>query len=230
MVRVKGAKVSRADQARATRRRLIEAAARLFSSDGYASTTMEQIAAEAGVAVQTVYYTCGTKGQLLWEAMEYAAAGEFDPPPVSQRSWLREAMTTTSPLRALAVAVEHSADIYQRAAPLWPAVNAAALEDPAVERNWSVITAERRNGMGRLIARLADLSGLRRGLDFETATDLMFVLNGHGTFHGLVIQADWAVPKFKAWLYSTLVEQLLDPSFSDPSATEGLSFEDSVDR
>lgn len=83
--------------------------------------------------------------------------------------------------------------------------------------------------MGRLIAPLAELGRLRRGLG-DTATDLMFVLNGHGTFQVLVIQAGWSVPKFKAWLYSTLVEQLLDPSSADPSATEGLSFEHSVDR
>ena len=40
---------------------------------------------------------------------------------------------------------------------------------------------------------------------------VMFVLNGHGTFHVLVIDANWNLPTFKAWLYSTLVPQLLAP-------------------
>ena len=140
---------SRVDRARATRRRIIETAAHRFTNDGYASTTMEQVAGQAGVAVQTLYYSFGTKGQLLCEAMEYAGAGEHDPVPVAQRLWMVEALTTPSAQRALAVAVHHGVDIYERAAPLWPAVNAAAMADPAVEKYWGRVTAGRRAGMGR---------------------------------------------------------------------------------
>ncbi|CAN5233486.1 TetR/AcrR family transcriptional regulator [soil metagenome] len=228
---VKNEKPSRADRARATRRRIIETATRLFTTDGYASTTTERIAAQAEVAVQTVYYTFGTKGQLLCEAMEFAGAGEHDPLQVSQRPWMLEALTVPSPHRALALSVEHGVDIYERAAPLWPAVNAAAVTDPAVEKYWGSVTRARRAGMGRLVARIAELDGLGKGLDVETATDIMFVLNGHGTFQGLMIEADWTLPTYKAWLYSTLGEQLLAPGHPDPSAaTQDLTFDDLVDR
>lgn len=227
---VKSERPSRADRARATRRRIIETATHLFTTDGYASTTMERVAAQAGVAVQTVYYTFGTKGQLLCEAMEFAGAGEHDPLPVPERPWMLEALTTTSPHRALALGVENGVDIYERAAPLWPAVNAAAVADPAVEKYWGGVTGARRAGMGRLVARIAELDGLRKRLDVETATDIMFVLNGHGTFQGLVTEADWALPTFKAWLYSALGEQLLAPGHPDPSATKGLTFDERADR
>lgn len=43
-------------------------------------------------------------------------------------------------------------------------------------------------------------------------------------------QACWSLHAFKAWLYSTLVDQLLDRSSSDPSATKGLSLGKMVDR
>ena len=221
---VKGEKSSRADRARATRRRIIDSATQSFTTDGYASTTMEQVAAQSGVAVQTVYYTFGTKGQLLCEAMEVAGAGGHDPLPVGQRPWMIEALATPSPHRALALGVEHGVDIYERAAPLWPSVNAAAIGDPAVERYWAGVTAARRAGMERLVSRLAELDGLRRGLEVDSATDIMFVVNGHGTFQGLVIEADWAVQSFKAWLYSTLVHQLLAPGLRDPFATKDLGF------
>jgi len=222
--------MSRAEQARATRRRVIETASRLFTVEGYSATTMDRIAEQAGVAVQTVYYTFGTKGQLLCEAMEFTAAGQHDPTPVVERRWMIEALTTSSARRSLSLIVEHGIDIYERAAPLWPAVNAAALSDPAVYRYWTGVTAGRRVGMARLVARIGELDGLRTGLDADRATDIMFVLNGHSTFQSLVIEAGWALPTFKAWLYSTLVQQLLTPGDPDPSATVDLSFAREVNR
>ena len=83
---------------------------------------------------------------------------------------------------------------------------------------------------GALIARIAELDSLHEGLVLETATDIMCVLNGHETFRGLVIEANWDLPSFKAWLYSVLVEQLLRPGHPDPSATEDLGFAELVDR
>jgi TetR/AcrR family transcriptional regulator, regulator of autoinduction and epiphytic fitness len=216
---------SRSDRARATRLRIVEAATRLFTTDGYTATTMEQVADEAGVAVQTVYYTFGTKGRLLCEAMEFAAAGAHDPIPVSQRPWVVEAMSTASAPRAVALSVEHGVDIYERVAPLWPAVNAAAAAEAAVEKYWGDVTAGRRAGMRRLIARIGELDGLRQDLDIDTATDVMFVLNGHGTFHGLVIEASWSLNTFKAWLYTTLVQQLLAPQTRNPLAGDDLGFD-----
>jgi AcrR family transcriptional regulator len=196
----------------------------LFKAAGYAGTTMELVATKSGVAIQTVYYTFGTKGQLLCEAMDYAAAGEHDPAPVRSRPWMIEALSTPSPHRGLALAVEHGVDIYARAAPLWPAVNAAAVADPAVEKYWRGVAEGRRAGMGQLVGRFVELGALRPGLKVETATDILFLLNGHGTFQGLVVDAGWTTLAFKAWLYATLVDQLLGPGRVDPSATGGLAF------
>ena len=45
----------RREQARQTRRSILDAAQRRFEHDGYVATTMEAIAGEAGVALKTVY-------------------------------------------------------------------------------------------------------------------------------------------------------------------------------
>ena len=58
---VPGARRTRAD---ATRRRMVDAAAKLFAQRGYAATTMAAIAQQAGVAVQTVYFTFHSKTEL----------------------------------------------------------------------------------------------------------------------------------------------------------------------
>lgn len=216
---------SRRERARETRRRMVDCAATLFASRGYSATTMEDIAAAAGVAVQTIYYTFGSKGNLLCEVTEVAGVGEDEPVPVMRRAWMLQAMSTPSGDRALALAVEHGTEIYERAAPLWPALAAASAADEAVEKYWREVAIARRAGMARLVARLADLGTLRADLDETRATDLMFVLDSHETFHGLTRGAGWSLPGYKAWLFSTLRQQLLVPGDNDPDATEGLSYD-----
>lgn len=39
------------------------------------------------------------------------------------------------------LAVEHGTDIFERAAPLWPAIHAAAAADPTVGAYWTRVTA-----------------------------------------------------------------------------------------
>jgi AcrR family transcriptional regulator len=66
--RVEGVKTRstyRQEQAAATRDRIADAARRLFASTGYGTTTMDAIAAEAGVAVRTVYSAFGAKREIL---------------------------------------------------------------------------------------------------------------------------------------------------------------------
>ena len=50
----------RAARTRATRRRIVDAAAELFIERGYGVTTLEQIAARAGVAVQSPHHSACT--------------------------------------------------------------------------------------------------------------------------------------------------------------------------
>jgi len=214
----------RSERARENRRRMLDTARELFVEEGYPATTMERIAAQAGVAVQTLYYTFRTKAQLLCEVMEATAAGEPDPAPVTQRPWTAEAMTTRSAHRALALSLEHGTDIFERAAPLWPALWAASTLDPYVAEYWQQVATKRRDGMGRLVARLAEIGALRDDIDQQRATDLMFVLVSHDTFRGLVQHAEWTLPAYKTWLFTTLTQQLIRPGKVPRSATSDLTF------
>src|SRR5689334_22312267 len=55
----------RADQARRTRRQIVDAASALFTEHGFSATTVDAIAAEAGVSRKTVFTAVGGKVQLL---------------------------------------------------------------------------------------------------------------------------------------------------------------------
>jgi TetR/AcrR family transcriptional regulator of autoinduction and epiphytic fitness len=196
----------------------------LFVAEGYSATTMERIADEAGVAIQTLYYTFRTKGRLLREVIEMTAAGEEGAAPVAQRGWTQEMLTAKSGQRVLALGVEHGADIFQRASALWPAVAAAAATDPEVDSYWRGVAAGRREGQSRMVARLAELGALRHGLDPDHATDIVVVVFGQDVFHGLVGEAGWSVLTYKAWLFTTLVQQLLQQQRLSATALSDLSY------
>lgn len=222
---VKGPVGIRAERALATRRRMLAAAKDLFGRHGYAATTVEQIAAEAGVAVQTVYYTFRSKGLLLCELIEVTAAGSEEVMPVMERTWAIEMLSASSAQRVLALAVEHGTAIYGRVAALWPAVAAASAADADVGTYWNSVSAARRDAQRRIVTRVVELGALRPGLDPERATDLVVVLLGHDVYRNLVIEAGWSVASFRAWLFVTLVEQLLGRVQLDTPAADKLSFD-----
>src|SRR3977135_917951 len=75
----------RREQAAATRAQIREAAQRLFERDGYAATTMAAIAAEAGVALKTVYVAFETKSGVLGVLWRLRRRGDQGELPVPQR-------------------------------------------------------------------------------------------------------------------------------------------------
>src|ERR687884_75006 len=91
----------RREQAAATRREILAAAERLFERDGYAATTMAAIAAEAGVALKTVYLGFETKSNLLRTLWNTRLRGDEDEIPVAQRDWYREVLEEPDPERQL---------------------------------------------------------------------------------------------------------------------------------
>lgn len=220
---VKTSPLTRAQRTRQTRRRMVESARELFVSEGYAATTMNQIAADADVAVQTVYYTFGTKGKLLCEVVETTAAGEARRGESGRPAWMPEMLAATAQQRVLALGVEHGTAIYDRVAPLWPAVAGAAQSDVEVEHYWRDVATRRHAGQRAMAARLAELGPLREGLDVGRAGDLVGVLLGHDVYRGLVLEAGWSASAYRAWVFPMLVGQLLGVE-PDAAAIRDLSF------
>lgn len=215
---------SRRDRAQATRLRILTSAQQLFVERGYPATTMEDVAAAAGVAVQTVYYGFKTKSRLLRETIELAGAGRPDESPVAERAWMREAMAAESGDRALALTVEHGIDIYARAGSLWSALQAASALDPDVERYLTTMVANRRAGMRQVVRRLDALGYLRADTTVEHASDVFTALFSPEIYLALTRDGSWPIEKFKAWLWQTLRWELSGRTRQSREALQGLSF------
>jgi AcrR family transcriptional regulator len=82
---------------RATRQAILEAAQRLFERRGYPATTMEQVAAEAGVALKTVYLAFATKSGLLRALWDLRLKGDQAEAAVAERPWYREVVEERTP-------------------------------------------------------------------------------------------------------------------------------------
>lgn len=93
---------NRSRQAAETKRRIVEAAAALFLRDGYAATSMNAIAAEAEVAIQTVYASMKTKQDILRAVIQLTVRGEEGHVPVAASSRWREMEWATDPREKLA--------------------------------------------------------------------------------------------------------------------------------
>jgi AcrR family transcriptional regulator len=89
----------RREQAAATRLEILEAAQRLFERDGYVATTMAAVAAEAGVALKTVYVAFETKGGLLRALWHLRLRGDEADIPIPERQWYREVIAEPDPER-----------------------------------------------------------------------------------------------------------------------------------
>ena len=86
----------RAEQAAQTRHAVLTAARDLFVSNGYAATTIAEIAREARVAVDTVYATVGRKPALLREVLESAISGTDTAVPAEQREYVARVRAASS--------------------------------------------------------------------------------------------------------------------------------------
>jgi len=91
----------RREQAAATRREILESARRLFARQGYAATTMAAIAAEAGVALKTVYVAFETKAGVLRALWNVLLRGDEGDAPVAEREWYRAVLDEPDPERQL---------------------------------------------------------------------------------------------------------------------------------
>lgn len=204
-------RTSRSDQRRATRRRIIDAAADLFIEHGYATTTLEQVADRAGVAVQTVYFHYGNKRTLLKEAVDLAAAGDDEPVPVLERPW-NEAMHAADDVdEVLSIWARNGAEIFERIAPIMGVVRDAAVVDAEMAEQWATNEGQRLTAFRELAALLDDRGDLRAGMDVEQATDLVFALNSIEVYLLLTRARGWTTEQWERWLTDTLRASLVEP-------------------
>jgi AcrR family transcriptional regulator len=201
-------------QAAQTRADVIEAARRVFLERGYAGATIPRIAAEAGVAVETVYRAATGKAGLLEAAVQAALAGgaERAKVPVEQRPGIRRVIEESDPRRQVEAYAATQPGVWSRVGPLLRILDAAASTDETLANLRDQHAQFRLQGLRRFAALLSERGALRAGLSADRAADIIWTLCAQANYDSLVTSRAWTDQDYRRWLSETLAHALLADS------------------
>lgn len=194
-------------QARETRRAILDAALDRFVATGYAATTMQAIADDAGVAIQTVYAGFGTKRELLRQLIERTITGDDAPEPITERPESRAVADEPDPRRRAERDAAVSRSITERVAPIVRIATEAAASDPDLAAMMDVVKAARREEMIVSARMLAGPDGLR--VSEREAAATLYVLYSPAVADMLMGDHGWSSKRYERWLARMILDTVI---------------------
>ena len=199
----------RQEQAQRTRLRILDAAHRLFSEYGYAATTIERIAAEAGVAIDTVYAVFRSKRAVLSGLMARQVGGDDQPIAMLDRPEAQSVRREPNQRRQLARFVAGVTDAIERSRPVDDIMRSAAAIDPEISTLRRSLQEERFRNMTTLVRWLRANGALRHERNVEHAAAIVWTLTSPEVNHLFRVDRGWSPERFRDWLGDTLARTLL---------------------
>jgi AcrR family transcriptional regulator len=199
----------RVAQAQRTRRRVVAVAYELLLDKGYAATKLSDVAARAGVSVETIYKGFGSKAALTKQVYDVTLAGDDEPVPMSERPEIKAIVDEPDPRRKAALYAALGRRLGERLGPLLAILLRARGADPDLEAFARTIANERLAGNGAFVGLLADAGALRPGLDSARARDLLWALTSPELYQLLVIERGWSPDEYESWLATAITDALL---------------------
>lgn len=193
----------------ATHGRIVDAAAELFSSEGYRSTTLAAIAARAGVSVPRVNLS-GSKPALLVEAYQ-RRAGTTPERPISESPELQELMKLPAE-EALPAYAAWLSEVHAQSVGLWFSLREAAATDPEAATAFEAV--ERSNDEACLAAvAWADAQGLLTGdVPAEERAATWGHVAGAQPYRHFVVERGWSAERYQQWVRRAIERLVLDPA------------------
>lgn len=199
----------RAEQAQQTRQRIMGAAEALFLSGGYAPTTLQAVAAAAGVAVETVYSRFGNKANLLSAILEKGIVGASEGRDILEQPEIGEIRACTDQVEQVRLLASFSRGILERTDTAHRILRSAAAVDNAASRLQHQDNLRRIEGQRVYVEILLANGPLRKGLTAAEAADSYSALASPEAYAFLVGDRGWTADRFERWLADTLTRTLL---------------------
>jgi AcrR family transcriptional regulator len=194
----------RARQAAQTREAILAAATELFATQGWAGTAMRDIADAAGVSVETVYSSQGSKIALLLAAVDAAVVGDLEDVGLADRPEFAAVASGSRGDRAAALAAL-GAGIQRRTVGLHLALREAAAADAVAADRLAELEERRRADIGQALALVAG----RPVTDEER--DGLWAITGAEVYDALTRRSGWTEHDFQTWAADVIV-RLLEPA------------------
>jgi AcrR family transcriptional regulator len=193
----------REQRAAETRQSLLDAAYRLFVTNGWQGTGMREVASEAGVATETVYAHFASKRALLQAVVNVSVVGDDAPVAVADRPEFK-AMGRGSLRDRTAAAARLLTAIYGRTAAISKVIRQAAGGDAEMAEELRATRERQRTDVAASVALILEREGTpmeRDGLWAVTSPDVYCLL---------VDDSGWTPDQYGEWMAATL-ERLLKP-------------------
>lgn len=199
----------RREQAEETRRQILEAARRLFLERGYNGTTIEAVAAEAGVAVETVYAAFRNKRTILTRLFDVSVVGDDRPVGLLEREGPQEVRRLRDQRGQIELFARGIREIMGRVGPLFEVMRVAAATEPEIGALLEDRLAKRLDGMRFFVEALLKNGPLRDGLGSEEAVDMVWTITSAEVHRLLTVDRRWSDDRYEAWLADSLTSLLL---------------------
>ena len=211
----------RAEQAAATRAAVLRAAREHFTARGYAGTGVVDVAASAGVNVDTVYRVVGRKPQLVLAVIDMALAGTDEPVVAEQRDYVQAVLAAEGARAKLTTYADALGRVMPRVAPLLDSLAQAALTEPDCASVRDGIGERRRAHMLKLAADLRTTGDLRADLADDEVADLLWTTNAP-EYYALALARGWSPTTYATRLGDLWCRLLLaDPLGAPEVASSG---------
>lgn len=194
-------------QAAETRSTIVHAARDLFIERGYGHTTVQDVAAAAGVSVETIYASVGTKPELLRRAWDITVGGDDDDVVLHERPEVLAIRAEPDLARRLMLHAAFATKTAQRIAPFQLMVQSAAGSDPAAAAMLEEMGRQRLAGMS-VMAREAAATG-QLAVSEQECRDVVWSMTDGMLWHRLVNERGWSNKRFAEWLGRLWVDRLL---------------------
>jgi AcrR family transcriptional regulator len=199
----------RKQQAGQTRMRILDAAQELFAARGYPTSTVEAIAAAAGVAVDTVYATFGSKREVLKSLLDVRVGGDDATIDLLDRPGPQAVRAERNQQSQLSTFAGDVTEIIERVRPVDDIIRGAAAVDADVAALRSRVQESRYQSMREFVSWVAANGPLRDGLTEEDAATVLWTLTSPEV-HGLLRSVrGWPAERYTAWLRESLTRSLL---------------------
>ncbi|MER5392297.1 helix-turn-helix domain-containing protein [Saccharopolyspora sp. NPDC002686] len=192
----------RMTQAHQTRAEIADAARRLFVAQGWAATTVRDVAREAGVSAPTVYAAYQNKTGLVWALVEAADIAADLPRQID------ELEATSDPRRHLSAMAGYDRRLFERAGDLITLLRDAGRTEPELADLYRKAREVADQTRFQVFASWPG-GALRSDLDVPTAVDIYAALCNIDVYATLTAERSWSPDRIEQWWSETLARELL---------------------
>lgn len=197
----------RQELAKENRRAILAAARDLFVENGYAATTVGEIAGQAGVSVETVYKAFGNKPGLAKAVFDVTVAGDDEPVPVAERPEVKVVEAEPDARRKIELFFATFPARRSRTAAIERMIRDAAAADAAAARVRDQLTDELHRGMTMFATHLVEGGGLRPELTVDDVADILYAYVSLD-FYELLMTRGWSQQRYARFVTDALIAAL----------------------